>query len=73
MDNLALRLHQGRLPVRPGAENRKARELTRNPAVLRAEDRPLAVDKRNQKVERKRASKFLRLPPVLNKASSISR
>ena len=64
---------RGRLQVKPGAESSEARELTRNPAVLRAEDRPLAVDKRNQKVERKRASKFLRLPPVLNKASSISR
>jgi len=73
MDNLALRLHPGRVPVRRGAENRKARELTRSPAVLRAEDRPLAVDKRNQRAERKRASKFLRLPPAFNKASSISR
>ena len=73
LHNLVLRLRPGRAPVRPGAENRKARELTRSPAVLRAGDRPLAVDKRNQKAERKRASKFLRLPPAFNKASSISR
>ena len=65
MDNLALRLHPGRVPVRRGAENRKARELTRNPAA----GRPLVVNKRNRRAERKRASKVLQLPLALNNAN----
>ena len=58
-----------RLKVKPGAESSEARELTRNPAVLPAEDRPLEVDKRNPRAERKKASKVLQLPLALNDAN----
>ena len=60
---------RGRLQVKPGAESSEARELTRNLAVLRAGDRPLVVDKRNPKAERKKASKALQLPLALNNAN----
>jgi len=71
LHNLALRPRPVQLQVRrPGAESRKARELTRNLAALPAVDRLLAVDKRNQRVERKRASKFLQ-PPALNNTHLI--
>ena len=52
--------------VRPQAENREAREPTRNLAVLRAGDRPLVVGKRNRRAERKKANKVLQLPLALN-------
>ena len=67
--NPTLRLPLVRLQVKPRAESSEARELTRNPAVLRAEDRPLVVDKRNRRAERKKASKVLQLPLVLNDAN----
>ena len=71
LHNLALRVRPVRLQVKPGAESRKARELTRNPAVLRPGGRPLAVDKRNQRAERKRARRLLQLLPALNSSTFI--
>jgi len=64
--NPALRPPLVRLQVKPGAESRKAREPTRNPAALQAGDRPLVVGKRNRRAERKKASKVLQLPLALN-------
>ena len=69
LHNPALRLPLVRLKVKPGAESSEARELTRNPAVPRAGDRPLVVDKRNPRVERKKASKVLQLHLALNDAN----
>jgi hypothetical protein len=69
LPNPALRPPLVRLKVKPGAENSEARELTRNPAVLPAGDRPLVVDKRNPRAERKKASKVLQLPLALNDAN----
>ena len=69
LHNPALRLPLVRLKVKPGAESSEARELTRNPAVLPAGDRPLVVDKRNPRAERKKASKVLQLPLALNDAN----
>jgi hypothetical protein len=71
LHNPALRPRPVRLQVRRGAESKKARELTRNPAVLRAGGRPLAVDKRNQRAERKKARRLLQLLPVLNSSTFI--
>ena len=64
--NPTLRLPLVRLQVKPRAESSEARELTRNPAVLRAGDRPLVVGKRNRRAERKKANKVLQLPLALN-------
>lgn len=69
LHNPALRLPLVRLKVKPGAESSEARELTRNPAVLPAGDRPLVVDKKNRRAERKKASKVLQLPLALNDAN----
>jgi hypothetical protein len=69
LHNPALRLPLVRLKVKPGAESSEARELTRNQAVLPAGDRPLVVDKRNPRAERKKASKVLQLPLALNDAN----
>jgi hypothetical protein len=66
LPNPALRPPLVRLKVKTGAESSEARELTRNPAVLPAGDRPLVVDKRNPRAERKKASKVLQLPLALN-------
>jgi hypothetical protein len=69
LPNPVLRLPAVRLQVKPGAESSEARELTRNPAVPRAGDRPPVVDKRNRRAERKKASKVLQLPLALNDAN----
>ena len=69
--NPALRPPLVRLQVKPGAESRKARESTHNPAALRAGEHPLVVDKRNPRAERKKASKVLQLPLALNDANLI--
>ena len=69
LPNPVLRPPLVRLQVKPGAEGSEARELTRNLAVLRAGDRPLVVDKRNPRAERKKASKALQLPLALNNAN----
>lgn len=69
LPNPVLRLPVVRLKVKPGAESSEARELTRNPAVLPAGDRPLVVDKRNPRAERKKASKVLQLHLALNDAN----
>ena len=67
--NPTLRLPLVQPQMKPRAESSEARELTRNRAVLRAEDRRLVVDKRNRSAERKKASKVLQLPLVLNDAN----
>ena len=69
LHNPALRPPLVRLKVKPGAESSEARELTRNLAVLRAGDRPLVVDKRNRRAERKKASKVLQRRLALNDAN----
>jgi hypothetical protein len=69
--NPALHLPLVQLQVKPGAESRKARESTHNPAALRAGEHPLVVDKRNPRAERKKASKVLQLPLALNDANLI--
>ena len=65
LHNRALRPPRVQLQVKPAAESREARELTRNPAA----GRPLVVNKRNRRAERKRASKVLQLPLALNNAN----
>jgi hypothetical protein len=69
LHNPVLRPPPVRLQVKAGADSSEARELTRNPAGLRAEDRPLVVRKRNPRAERKKASKVLQLPLALNDAN----
>ena len=69
LPNPVLRLPVVRLKVKPGAESSEAREFTRNLAVLPAGDRPLVVDKRNPRAERKKASKVLQLHLALNDAN----
>jgi hypothetical protein len=67
--NPAQRLLAAELRARPEAENKKVRELMGNLVVRPAADlllRPVP-SKANQSAERKRARKFLRLRPALNK------
>ena len=60
------------LPVKCRVGGKEGRVPTPNPAVLRAGGhRPLAVDKRNQRAERKRARKLLRVL-ALNKTKPAS-
>jgi hypothetical protein len=67
--NPAQRLLAAELPARPEAENKKVRELMGNPVVRPAADLllPPVPSKANQSAERKKARKFLRLRPALNK------